>query len=227
MWESSLSRRRTRTFRVSPPYGVGVAGRIVVLISGSGSNMEALADACLEGRVPGAIVGVVADRECIGLKLAEQRELNHLLVRPKDYDSREAWNEVLRDEVASREPDLVVSAGFMRILGPVFVAAFEGRLINLHPSLLPSFKGAHAVRDALDFGVKVTGSTVHFVDNDVDHGPIIMQKPTPVRDDDTEETLHERIKALEHRLLPEVCTLFLEGRVELIDRRVRIKPRER
>jgi phosphoribosylglycinamide formyltransferase-1 len=115
----------------------------------------------------------------------------------------------------------------MRILAPVFVDAFDGKLINLHPSLLPSFKGAHAVRDALDFGVKVTGSTVHFVDNDVDHGAIIMQKPTPVRDDDTEEALHERIKALEHRLLPEVCTLLLEGRVELVDRRVRIKPRGR
>jgi phosphoribosylglycinamide formyltransferase-1 len=204
-----------------------VAGRIVVLISGSGSNMEALADACLDGRVRGEIVAVVADRDCIGLKLAEQRELNHLLVRPKDYESREAWSEVLRDEVASQQPDLVVSAGFMRILAPVFVDAFEGKLINLHPSLLPSFKGAHAVRDALDFGVKITGSTVHFVDNDVDHGPIIMQKPTPVRDDDTEETLHERIKALEHRLLPEVCTLLLEDRIELVDRRVRIKPRGR
>jgi phosphoribosylglycinamide formyltransferase 1 len=212
---------------VRPPYGVVVAGRIVVLISGSGSNMEALADACRDGRVPGAIVAVVADRECTGLKLAEQRELNHALVRPKDYESREAWNEVLRHEVASREPDLVVSAGFMRILGPVFVESFEGRLINLHPSLLPSFPGAHAVRDALEFGVKVTGSTVHFVDNDVDHGPIIMQKPTPVRDDDTEDTLHERIKALEHRLLPEVCSLFLEGRVELADGRVRINPRGR
>jgi phosphoribosylglycinamide formyltransferase 1 len=206
---------------------VVVAGRIVVLISGSGSNMEALADACRDGRVPGAIVAVVADRECTGLKLAEQRELNHALVRPKDYESREAWNEVLRDEVASRKPDLVVSAGFMRILGPVFVESFEGRLINLHPSLLPSFPGAHAVRDALEFGVKVTGSTVHFVDNDVDHGPIIMQKPTPVRDDDTEDMLHERIKALEHRLLPEVCSLFLEGRVELADGRVRINPRGR
>ena len=204
-----------------------VAGRIVVLISGSGSNMEALADACDDGRIPGEIVAVVADRECIGLKLAEQRELNHLLVRPNDHESREAWNEVLRHEVASREPDLVVSAGFMRILAPVFVDAFEGKLINLHPSLLPSFTGAHAVRDALDFGVKVTGSTVHFVDNEVDLGPIIMQKPTPVRDDDTEETLHERIKALEHRLLPEVCSLFLEGRVELTGRRVRIRPRER
>ena len=113
-----------------------MAGRIVVLISGSGSNMEALADACDDGRVPGAIVSVLADRECTGLKLAEQRELNHLLVRPKDYESRDAWNVALRDEVAARQPDLVVSAGFMRILGPVFVEAFEGRHINLHPSLL-------------------------------------------------------------------------------------------
>jgi phosphoribosylglycinamide formyltransferase 1 len=204
---------------------VGVAGRIVVLISGSGSNLEALADACDDGRVDGEIVAVLADRECTGLKLAEQRELEHLLVRPKEYESREAWSEALRDEVAAREPDLVVSAGFMRILAPVFVAAFRGRLINLHPSLLPAFKGAHAVRDALEFGVKVTGSTVHFVDDEVDDGPIIMQKPTPVRDDDTEESLHERIKSLEHRLLPEVCSLFLDGRVELIDRRVRIRPR--
>jgi phosphoribosylglycinamide formyltransferase-1 len=202
-----------------------VAGRIVVLISGSGSNMEALADACDDGRVDAEIAAVLADRECTGLKLAEQRELNHLLVRPSDYESREAWNEALRDEVAAREPDLVVSAGFMRILAPVFVEAFEGRLINLHPSLLPAFKGAHAVREALEFGVKVTGSTVHFVDNEIDHGPIIMQKPTPIRDDDTEESLHERIKSLEHRLLPEVCALFLTGRVELIDRRVRIRPR--
>ena len=202
-----------------------MAGRIVVLISGSGSNMEALAEACDEGRVPGEIALVVADRECTGLKLAEQRELEHLLVRPKDYESREKWSEALRDAVAAREPDLVVSAGFMRILAPVFVEAFSGRLINLHPSLLPSFKGAHAVRDALDFGVKVTGSTVHFVDNDVDHGPIIMQKPTPVRDDDTEGTLHDRIKSLEHRLLPEVCALFLEGRVELTGDRVVIRAR--
>ena len=202
-----------------------MAGRIVVLISGSGSNMEALAEACDDGRIPGTIALVVADRECTGLKLAEQRELDHLLVRPKDYESREQWSEALRDAVAAREPDLVVSAGFMRILAPVFVEAFPGRLINLHPSLLPSFKGAHAVRDALDFGVKVTGSTVHFVDNDVDHGPIIMQKPTPVRDDDTEETLHDRIKSLEHRLLPEVCALLLEDRVELAGDRVVIRAR--
>ena len=202
-----------------------MAGRIAVLISGSGSNMEALADACDDGRVPGVIVAVLADRECTGLKLAEQRELNHLLVRPKDHESRDAWSEALRDEVAAHQPDLIVSAGFMRILAPVFVDAFAGRLINLHPSLLPSFKGAHAVRDALEFGVKVTGSTIHFVDNEVDHGPIIMQKPTPVRDGDTEATLHERIKALEHWLLSEVCRLFLEDRLRIVDRRVRITDR--
>ena len=187
--------------------------------------MEALVDACEAGEVPGEVVAVVADRDCTGLKVAEQRELAHKLVRPNDYESRDEWSEALRDEVASYEPDLVVSAGFMRILAPVFVDAFAGRLINLHPSLLPSFKGAHAVRDALEFGAKVTGSTIHFVDVEVDHGPIIMQKPTPIRDGDTEESLHDRIKSLEHRLLPEVSRLFLEGRVVLDAGRVRIKER--
>ncbi len=202
-----------------------MSGRIVVLISGSGSNMEALVDACEAGEVPGKVVAVPADRDCTGLKVAEQRELPYRLVRPNDYESREAWCVALHEEVASFEPDLVVSAVFMRILAPVFVDAFAGRLINLHPSLLPSFKGAHAVREALEFGAKVTGSTIHFVDNEVDHGPIIMQKPTPIRDGDTEESLHVRIKALEHRLLPEVCRLYLEGRVLLEAGRVRIKER--
>ena len=197
----------------------------MVLISGAGSNMEALVDACAAGEVPGEVVAVIADRDCTGLKVAEQRELEHRQISPSDYANREEWSAALRDEVASFEPDLVVSAGFMRILAPNFVDAFAGRLINLHPSLLPSFKGAHAVRDALEFGVKVTGSTIHFVRNEVDHGPIIMQKPTPVRDGDTEETLHRRIKDLEHRMLPEVCKLILDDRVKLEGDRVRIAPR--
>ncbi|MGH2736606.1 MAG: phosphoribosylglycinamide formyltransferase [Actinomycetota bacterium] len=197
-------------------------GRIVVLISGSGSNMEALAEACERGEVPGEMAAVVADRACIGLKLAEKRELQTFLLEPRDFESRGEWCEALREVVEAQRPDLVVSAGFMRILAPVFVDAYAGRLINLHPSLLPAFKGAHAVRDALEAGVKVTGSTVHFVDNEVDHGSIVMQKPVPVREGDTEEVLHERIKALEHRLLPEVCRLFLEGRVQLEGGRVRI-----
>ena len=118
----------------------------------------------------------------------------------------------MRDRVAGYRPDLVVSAGFMRILAPVFVDAFAGRLINLHPSLLPAFPGAHAVRDALAAGVKVTGTTVHHVDHLVDHGPILLQEAVDVRADDDEASLHARIKAVEHRLLPEACRILLERR---------------
>ncbi len=202
-----------------------VAGRMVVLVSGSGSNMEALADACGRGEVDAGVVAVVADRDCVGLKAADSRGLQIALLEPAGFDSREQWSEALRDLVAGYEPDLVVSAGFMRILAPPFVDAFYGRLINLHPSLLPAFAGAHAVREALEYGVKVTGSTVHFVDRQVDHGPIIMQKPVPVRAGDDEETLHQRIKALEHRLLPEVCRLWFQGRIHLQGRRVEIQER--
>ena len=159
------------------------------------------------------------------MERAQRLGLDTHLVDARHHESRQSWCEELRDVVAGYHPDLVVSAGFMRILAPVFVDAFAGRLINLHPSLLPSFRGVHAVRDALEAGVKVTGSTVHFVDNDVDHGPIIMQKPVPVRDGDDEATLHERIKELEHRLLPEVCRLLLEERVTIEGRRVRIAAR--
>ncbi len=202
-----------------------VAGRIVVLISGSGSNMEALADACDRGEVDAGVVAVIADRDCIGLKAADSRSLETALVEPSNLPSREHWSEALRDLVNRYHPDLVVAAGFMRILAPPFVDAFYGRLINLHPSLLPAFAGAHAVRDALQYGVKVTGSTVHFVDRQVDHGPIIMQKPVPVRAGDDEETLHLRIKALEHRLLPEVCRLWFRGRIHLRGRHVEIEER--
>lgn len=202
-----------------------MAGRIVVLISGSGSNMEALADACDRGDIDAEVAAVIADRDCIGLKVAESRGLPTELLEPRDFDSRDHWSETLRDLVAGYGPDLVVSAGFMRILAPAFVDAFYGRLINLHPSLLPAFAGAHAVRDALEYGVKITGSTVHFVDREVDHGPIIMQKPVPVRSRDDEEALHERIKSLEHRLLPEVCRLWFQRRVHLHGRRVDVDQR--
>jgi phosphoribosylglycinamide formyltransferase 1 len=117
--------------------------------------------------------------------------------------------------VLAYRPDLVVSAGFMRLLAPSFVDAFSDRLINLHPSLLPAFPGAHAVRDALAHGARETGTTVHFVDYEVDHGPILLQEAVPVEAGDTEETLHERIKAIEHRLLPRACKLFLEDKLSL------------
>lgn len=190
-------------------------GRIVALISGSGTNMEALADACEQGRVPGEVIAVVADRDCDGLRLAEKRGVDAHLVDFSEFTEREEWSLALRARVQSYEPDLVVSAGFMRILAPAFVDAFAGRLINLHPALLPAFPGAHGVRDALEHGVKVAGSTVHFVDHLVDHGPILLQEAVPVKRGDTPETLHARIKEVEHRLLPEACRLILEGKVSI------------
>jgi phosphoribosylglycinamide formyltransferase 1 len=202
-----------------------VAGRIVVLISGSGSNMEALADACDRGEIEARVAAVVSDRDCLGLVVARTRGLQTELLEPGDHESREQWSDALRALVARYQPDLVVTAGFMRILAPVFVDAFYGRIINLHPSLLPAFAGAHAVRAALDYGVKITGSTIHFTDRHVDHGPIIMQKPVPVRAGDDEETLHERIKTLEHRLLPEVCRLWFQRRIHLAGRWVEIDER--
>jgi phosphoribosylglycinamide formyltransferase-1 len=199
-----------------------MTGRIVVLISGSGTNMVELAAACDRGEVPGAVVAVIADRDCGGLGLARARRIDAAVVDFKAFDSREEWNCALRDTVAGYKPDLVVSAGFMRIVSPVFVDAFSGRYINLHPALLPAFPGAHGVRDALAAGVKVTGSTVHFVDQLVDHGPIFMQEPVRIEEGDDEDTLHIRIKEVEHRMLPEACRLFLEGKVRIERGRVHI-----
>ena len=190
-------------------------GRIVVLISGAGSNMLALVRACRAGDVPGEVVAVLADRACEGIERAGDEDIKTAVLDPRAYPSREEWSADLRDLVRTFGPDLVVSAGFMRILSPAFVAAFSGRLINLHPSLLPAYPGAHAVRDALEDSARTTGSTVHFVDDQVDHGPVILQREVPIERDDTVESLHERIKAVEHGMLAEACRLVLEGRVTL------------
>ena len=197
-----------------------MAGRIVVLISGTGSNMEALADSCESGEVPGEIVCVVADRDCLGLTAAEKRGIETQMIDFNAYDSREEWCAALRDVVAKYDPDLIVHAGFMRILSPNYVDAFPGKMINLHPSLLPAFAGAHGARDAIEHGVKVTGSTIHFIDYEVDHGPIIMQEAVRVEQNDTEDSLHEKIKTVEHRLLPHACRLLLEGKVRIEEGRV-------
>jgi phosphoribosylglycinamide formyltransferase-1 len=197
-----------------------VDGRIVVLVSGSGSNMVALADACDRGEVPGRVMAVIADRACLAVDRAQKRGIPSTVCDFSSFDSREEWSARLLDCVAAHRPDVVVSAGLMRILSPAFVEAFHGRLINLHPALLPSFAGAHGVRDALEYGVKVTGTTVHFIDDGIDHGPILLQEPVIVAPDDDERSLHDRIKKVEHRLLPLACRLILEGRVRLDGRRV-------
>jgi phosphoribosylglycinamide formyltransferase-1 len=186
-----------------------VSARIVVLVSGAGSNMLSLVRACKRGELAARVVAVVGDRACAGVERAREEGVATAVVRPRDYAGRDQWSAALRDEVASHAPDLVVSAGFMRILAPVFVEAFYGRFINLHPSLLPAFPGAHAVRDALVAGVKVTGTTVHLVDREVDRGPILFQEAVRVEDGDTVESLHERIKVVERVLLIEACRSLL------------------
>ncbi|MFD5824336.1 phosphoribosylglycinamide formyltransferase [Lentzea sp. NPDC060358] len=184
--------------------------RVVVLVSGSGTLMQALLDAT---DLPIEVVAVGADRENIeGLKRAERAGVPHFAVKLRDHADRAAWDVALTEAVASYEPDLVVSAGFMKIIGERFLARFGGRMINTHPALLPAFPGAHGVRDALDYGVHVTGSTVHLVDAGVDTGPILAQEAVVVEPGDTEETLHERIKVVERRLLVEtVGRLAREG----------------
>lgn len=188
-------------------------GRIVGLVSGSGSNMEALAAACEGGEVPARVVGIGADRDCEGLARARRRGIETWISRPAAYPSRERWGLALAERVQSLRPSLVVSAGFMRILPPSFVDVFEGRLINLHPSLLPAFPGAHAVSDALAAGVTETGTTVHLIDHGVDSGPVVLQEAVPIRPGDTAEALHQRIKEVEHVLLPAACRRLLQREV--------------
>ncbi|WP_367402957.1 phosphoribosylglycinamide formyltransferase [Kocuria marina] len=175
--------------------------RLVVLVSGSGTNLQAMIDALHQGDVEVDIAAVGADLECAGLDRARAAGIDTFVVPLSEYPDREQWNRALQRRVASYHPDRVVFAGFMRIVDAEFVSVFPGRIINTHPSLLPSFPGAHAVRDALAYGVKVTGVTVHEVVADVDAGPILAQVAVPVAEDDTESVLHERIKSAERTLL--------------------------
>ncbi|MFF8385837.1 phosphoribosylglycinamide formyltransferase [Streptomyces kanasensis] len=183
--------------------------RLVVLVSGSGTNLQALLDAiAADPDGYGAavrIVAVGADRAGIaGLERAEHAGVPTFVRSVKEYATRDEWDRALAEATAAYAPDLVVSAGFMKIVGKEFLARFGGRTINTHPALLPSFPGAHGVRDALAYGAKVTGCTVHFVDDGVDTGPIIAQGVVEVRDSDDEAALHERIKEVERTLLVEV-----------------------
>jgi len=177
--------------------------RVVVLASGTGSLLASVLEAAV-GDYPARVVAVGTDRDCPALKIAERAGVPTFTVRLGDYPDRGAWDAALTEATAAYEPDLIVSAGFMKILGPQFLSRFQGRVINTHPALLPAFPGAHAVPDTLAYGVKVTGCTVHLVDAGVDTGPILAQQAVEVHDDDDEASLHERIKVVERRLLVEV-----------------------
>ncbi|WP_409183396.1 phosphoribosylglycinamide formyltransferase [Amycolatopsis sp. VS8301801F10] len=196
--------------------------KIVVLASGSGTLLQAVLDAAGQPGFPATVVAVGADRTGIeALARAERAGVPSFTVRVADHPDRDAWDRALAEAVAAYQPDLVVSAGFMKILGPEFLARFAGRVINTHPALLPSFPGMHAVADALAAGVRVTGSTVHFVDAGVDTGPVIAQEAVPVETDDTEDVLHERIKAVERRLLVETIERLGRGGCTVDGRKVR------
>ncbi|MCW4352084.1 phosphoribosylglycinamide formyltransferase [Hoyosella sp. YIM 151337] len=195
--------------------------RLVVLASGSGTLFEALAEAA-RGDYPARVTALVTDRGCEAEKRAERLGIEVVRVTPREYDSRADWNRALTKTATDYDPDFVVTAGFMRILGPDFLSAFPGRIVNSHPALLPAFPGAHAVRDALAYGVRVTGTTIHIVDEGVDTGPVLAQEPVAIELDDSEASLHERIKAVERRLLVEVVAglvtkgVIIDGRKALI-----------
>ena len=204
-------------FRVPP----SAPARLVVLASGTGSLLASLLDAAVAD-YPARVVAVGVDRDCRGIEIATEASLPTFTVRLADHLDRDAWDAALTDAVAAHAPDLIVSAGFMKILGPQFLTQFCGRILNTHPTLLPAFPGAHGVADALAYGVKVTGCTVHLVDAGTDTGPILAQQPVPVLDDDDEETLHERIKVVERRLLVDVIAAVATGGVTWIGRKATI-----
>ena len=189
-----------------------MAARIVVLASGSGTLLQALIDAARSDALDVDITAVGSDVPgVLALSRAEDAGIPVFVQEPMAYATRDGWNAALTERVASFAPDWVVSAGFMRILGPEFVDTFAGRILNTHPALLPSFPGAHAVRDALAHGVKVTGCTVHLVDHGVDTGPIIAQRAVEVLPDDDEASLHERIKVVERELLVQTLAALTGG----------------
>ncbi|MEE1828818.1 phosphoribosylglycinamide formyltransferase [Streptomyces sp. BE20] len=206
-----------------PPRTPGPA-RLVVLVSGSGTNLQALIDAAADPQFGAEILAVGADRDGIaGLERAGRAGLPVFVQRVKDFADRAGWDRALADSVRAYEPDLVVTAGFMKILGPEFIAAFAGRIVNTHPALLPAFPGAHGVTDALAYGVKVTGCTVHFVDAGVDTGPIIAQGVVEVLDADHADggdALHERIKTVERKLLVDVVGRLAREGHRIEDRKV-------
>jgi phosphoribosylglycinamide formyltransferase-1 len=200
-----------------------LSARLVVLVSGSGTNLAALLDACEDPGYGAAVVAVGSDRSGIeGLARADRAGVPTFVTPPGDFADREAWDVAIADEVAAHQPDLVVSAGFMRLLGAAFLERFGGRLVNTHPSLLPSFPGMHGARDALAHGVRVTGCTLFVVDGGIDTGPIIAQRAVEVLDGDDEASLHERIKAAERAMLVDAVGRMARDGWRVTDRKVTI-----
>jgi phosphoribosylglycinamide formyltransferase 1 len=199
--------------------------RLVVLVSGAGTNLQALLDACASESYGARVVAVGADRDGIAaLARAQAAGIATFTLRVRDFPAREDWDRALTVACAASEPDLIILAGFMKLVGADFLAAFGGRVINTHPALLPSFPGMQGVKDALDYGVKVSGCTVFLVDEGTDSGPVIAQAAVPVHDDDDEAALHERIKVAERALLVDTVGRLARDGWSVQGRKVRIGP---
>jgi phosphoribosylglycinamide formyltransferase 1 len=190
--------------------------RIVILISGRGSNMRSIAEACAAERWPAQVVAVISNRpDAAGLAFAAQHAIATAVVDHRRFDTRDAFDAALAQVIDAHAPDLLVLAGFMRVLGAAFVQRYEGRMLNIHPSLLPAFPGLHTHRRAIDAGCKLAGATVHFVTPELDHGPIVLQAVVPVLPDDDEARLAERVLAREHVIYPRAVRWFVEGRLRI------------
>jgi phosphoribosylglycinamide formyltransferase 1 len=193
---------------------------IAVLASGQGTNLEAILEAVERGEVAGKVVLVISDRaEAPALARAKRHRVKALHLNPREFNSREDFDRGLIDKLKKERVDLVVLAGYMRLLSPLFIRTFPFQIMNIHPSLLPAFPGLDGVEQAFDYGVKVTGCSVHFVDEGLDSGPVILQEAVPVIQQESVQTLHQRIHAVEHRLYPTAINLFCRGKLKVEGRR--------
>ena len=194
---------------------------IAVFVSGNGTNLEAIIDAISRGEIKAKIALVVSDnKDAYALVRAKKANVETFVLSPKDFKSREDYDKEIIKELEKRSVRLVVLAGFMRLLSPYFVRQYKNKIMNIHPALLPSFKGTHGIKDAFEYGMEMTGVTVHFVDGELDHGPIILQEAVSIDGDDTLETLEEKIHKVEHRLYPTAIRLFVEGKLKVEGRKV-------
>lgn len=197
---------------------------IAIFCSGNGSNFQAIVDSVKRGEIKAKIALMVCDNpQAFALERARKEGIKSLLVERNNFKTKEDFEDEIIKNLERENIGLVCLAGFMRIISPGFVQRYRHKVLNIHPALLPSFKGTSAIKDALDYAVKVTGVTVHFVDEKTDHGPIILQKALEIKDDDTEESLAGRIHDIEHRLYPQAIRLFVEGRLKIEERKVKVE----
>jgi len=196
---------------------------IAIFVSGSGTNLQAIIDSVKKGEIKAKIALVVSDnKDAYAIQRAKKADIDRFILSSKGFKKREDYDKEIIKELEKKNIELVVLAGFMRLLSSYFINKYKNKILNIHPALLPAFKGTHGIKDAFDYGVKKTGVTVHFVDEELDHGPIILQESVAIKEGDTLESLEEKIHKVEHKLYPEAIRLFVEGKLKKEGRKVKI-----